>query len=532
MPETGLLQRDLVQPAHLWVPEHLGTYGDEAGEIMEMVGRPLDPEQQLAVDAKLAYGPGGRAVALETGLVMPRQNGKSSAVELAVVLYDLLVADPDRVVWTAHKVQTAMDVYTDIVTMCEQVPDLDRRVLKINRTGQDKSVVFRHPLYPRRRGAELAILARVGGSGRGLGGKRVVLDEALELVPAFMQALMPVLSARPDPQVDYVSSACLRKSTVLRGVRDRGRAGGDRSLVWVEWKAAGSLADPTCELGRRCTHEVGQPGCTFDDMGAVAGANPALDRRITRRYIEGERLAFSATVELRTAWAVERLGWDDDPVDDAGVGLSLEAWRRREDSRSQPGEGRGVAVAWDVAPGLTSASVALASWRDDGDVHLELIKYGRGTSWLAGYLDGEDGKSGLIDRLGLDEVFHMPTEHNDAVLARFDEDLQDVCTPLTRGEVASACVRFEAAIDPETAPLQLDDDVEDERPEVGLRHLGDELMQAAVQALVKRPRTDGGWTPSRAASTAADISPVCAGITAVHALVTGDELLDPEAMSL
>jgi hypothetical protein len=61
------------------------------------------------------------------------------------------------------------------------------------------------------------------------------MDEALYLAALTMAALLPVLSARPNPQIMYASSAGVATSDHLRGVRDRGRAGGDPSLIYLEW---------------------------------------------------------------------------------------------------------------------------------------------------------------------------------------------------------------------------------------------------------------------------------------------------------
>jgi hypothetical protein len=56
----------------------------------------------------------------------------------------------------------------------------------------------------------------------------VYLDEAFHLSTETMGALMPALSARPNPQVWYTSSAPHASSDVLHSVRRRGLAGDAR----------------------------------------------------------------------------------------------------------------------------------------------------------------------------------------------------------------------------------------------------------------------------------------------------------------
>src|SRR6266498_5183932 len=95
---------------------------------------------------------------------------------------------------------------------------LRRRVKAIHRGNGDEAI----ELVDDRR---VKFKARTQGGGRGLTADKDVLDESMFLLPAHMGALLPTLSARPDPQVLYGGSAGLAKSDVWRAVRDRGRIG-------------------------------------------------------------------------------------------------------------------------------------------------------------------------------------------------------------------------------------------------------------------------------------------------------------------
>ena len=96
-------------------------------------------------------------------------------------------------------------------------------------------------------GQRLQFVARTAGSGRGFSADTVILDEAYELGDDQMAALLPTLSARPNPQIWYTSTAGKETSVQLGRVRERGIAGDDPSLAFFEWSADG---------GRR----PGQPG--------------------------------------------------------------------------------------------------------------------------------------------------------------------------------------------------------------------------------------------------------------------------------
>jgi hypothetical protein len=81
-------------------------------------------------------------------------------------------------------------------------------------------------------------VARTGGSGRGFTGDKIVLDEAYNLPDRAMSALQPTMSAVPNPQVWFTSSAPLldESSTFLRRLSQTWPRG-FTSLAYMEWSA-------------------------------------------------------------------------------------------------------------------------------------------------------------------------------------------------------------------------------------------------------------------------------------------------------
>jgi phage terminase large subunit-like protein len=106
-----------------------------------------------------------------------------------------------------------------------------------------------------------------------------------------MAALLPTLSARPNPQIWYTSTAGLPSSSQLGLVRARGLRGDDPSLAFFEWSVDRDDYDP------------GDPRCW-------AQANPGMGIRITSEYIAKERAALSPA-----EFARERLSVGDYPAD-------------------------------------------------------------------------------------------------------------------------------------------------------------------------------------------------------------------------
>jgi hypothetical protein len=458
-----------VEPAYLSVPPRLGSYGDEAVDLARLAGRELDAEQEIAVDAMLSYGPGGRWAAFESAVIEARQNGKTGGVILPVVLFDLFLLPADRIVWTAHIFRTARDAFNDIVGLVDGCAELSRRVRKISSAHGEEFVELHS-------GAKLEFLARSKGGGRGLGGKRLVMDEALYLSGESMGALIPTLAARSvtgDPQINYGSSAGVLSSDHLRALRDRGRKGGDPSLVWVEWAAPGGWDDPGCAAGPECLHAVGVEGCALDDEALWPLANPALGRRITYDYVRAERRALPPEEFGR-----ERLGWFTDPASSSGV--PLEAWGACADPRSAPA-GRPVLMV-DASPGSRSAAIVAAMWRPDGLPHLEVVAHGPGTQWIperAAQLQQHRPLDWVIDPGGPAGAL-LPD-----LLAVGIEPRQ-----MSTRDLGQACEAFSAAV---TA--------------AGLRHLDDPVLAKAITGAGRRDIGDGLWAWSRRKSDV-DICPL------------------------
>ncbi|MEV6413857.1 hypothetical protein [Kribbella sp. NPDC051718] len=374
---TATLER--VAPAYFWRPERRGSYGDEAIDLAQVAGVTLDAEQKHDVDAMLSYKAGGRWLTLEQAIIEARQNGKTKGVLQTVTIFDLWMLPPDRIVWTAHLFKTARDAFNDFITAIETSSELSRRVKRISYSHGEESIELTT-------GALLEFLARSMGGGRGLGGKRFVADEALILSSTSMGALMPTLSARADPQITYGSSAGKLGSDHLRRVRNRGRAGGDPSLVYIEYCAPGGWGTtpcaardecvhgetpgcyyPTCRDGIECSHLYGVEGCSLDNEEYWKRANHSLGRvrpngtGITYDYVRAERRTLDPIEFGR-----ERNGWWEDPpnAEEEDPAVDLVRWSELADPLV-PAPTETVTLAVDVPPDHSTTSIAVAWEVDD-----------------------------------------------------------------------------------------------------------------------------------------------------------------------
>ncbi len=313
-----------------------------------MAGLELDDWQAFVLTEMLQVNGDGRWSAFEAAVVCPRQNGKGSILE-ARQLYGLFIGQEKLQVHTAHEFKTCYEHFLRISTLIENTPELFELVGKegIRRGAGDQAIITKL-------GTRIRFLARSAGSGRGFTGDTVYLDEAFALTSRVMGALIPTLSAVPNPQVVYTSSAPDFSQQTLFELVQRGRSNTSDRLLYCEWG--------------------NEQGVNATDREAWARANPALGTRIDERFIEAELAAFSGAPE---EFLRERLGVII-TQETAGV-IPLGKWRECADPKSNVSNGW---ASLSVGHGMAVASLGYAGRREDGTIHLEVAKHGDGTSWV------------------------------------------------------------------------------------------------------------------------------------------------------
>ena len=327
------------------VPPHVSTSGAEAVELCAAFGVHLDPWQAHVLDGALGEREDGKWSAFEVGLIVPRQNGKGEVL-LARQLAGLFLLDERLIMHSAHEYKTAAEAFARIKAVIDGSDELRRHVAKVRTSHGEEGIELRN-------GNRLRFVARSKGSGRGFTADCIILDEAYELGPEQMAAMLPTLSARPNPQVWYASSAGMEGSTQLTAVRERGIAGNNAGLAYYEWSA---------------DHRADS-----DDLDAWAEANPALGIRISAEFIERERAAMPE-IEFRR----ERMGiWDDASTNAV---IPFDVWDAQIDRTSQPLDPLTFAI--DIAPDRSASSIGVCGRRPDGKWHVEVAKAELGTAWV------------------------------------------------------------------------------------------------------------------------------------------------------
>jgi hypothetical protein len=471
----------LGEPAYLSIPEgRRGSYGDIVGEVAEMMHRPLDPHQMLAVDAINSYGPGGRWLAMESCVVGPRQvTGKTGGILLPSQIANVLTwREPGQAVWSSHRTRAMMQTVKDLDQIIEGSEEFSKRVKRFNKKDDDAELMFLN-------GSSILLMTRSDGNARALGAEDLVDDEALYMTESLAGDLMPIMASKRNPRIMHGSSAAKAKSTYLQKLMARGRAGGDPGLVYVEYRMPGSWDEPGCSTPD-CQHEVGTPGCALDDEDRWLFAAPSV--------VHG-RVQITVVRMLRGAmppreFGREMGGWEEAPEADGSVSpISAEAWaacRVRVDEGEDPAIVGSPVLALDVSPDRSSAAIGLAGRRADRAVQVEVVAHRSGEAWVLGEFRKAHA-SGMTD-VALDGKSQAATFRADL------EALGFVVHELGAADQVDACTGLQRDV------------LSGDR----LRHLGDPVLARSLASATVRPVGDGGgWAWARKRSDG-DITPTVA----------------------
>lgn len=461
-------------PTHRLVPDFDFTRGPDAIEIGEIAGYQLDPYQReylndglgvvvvpstLHRDRRLVE----KWAALEVGIELSRQNGKSVAKEVRCIA-GIYIFGERRIVYSAHKVETVLDALQRIADALHSDPELKAEVKQV-RSGNGKEAI---EFYS---GQVIRFRTRTAGGGRGLDGDCVVLDESQALVDDHIGALMPLVSARPNPQLWYGGSAGGKHSTVQASLV---RNCLERKSGLVYWRFVADETDP--------------PG----SPQTWAKVNPAVGRRMTLGAIEAEYNRMS-----RVRFGMERLGIGDYPrAEGEDWVIPRRRWETAEDTDSKMVGS--VAFAVEVSWDMLRASIGVAGWRRDGSRHLEVIANEQGTGWVAAdlkaYLTKHENLGVVLDPGGPANVLIGPLR--DVGISTDAENL----TLLKSGDLTQAYGGLYTGM---------------MSPQPTYRHTGSSVLTGALADASTR-KVGGSTTWKRAGE--ADVSPLLAVTWAAHAL--------------
>jgi hypothetical protein len=471
-----LLQNDVLlgrqEPSLRYLPPNgrRNELADTAIDLASIAGVELDEWEAGVLADSMRLDAIGRWVARECGVVVARQNGKGEILMVRQIA-GLFVLGERLQIHSAHEFKTCYEHFRRVKDLIEHCPLLADELLPVTgvRTGAGDQAI------ETRSGNRLRFIARSRTSGVGFSADTVYLDEAFVLDDTTMGALLPTLSARPNSQLWYTSSAPHEDSSVLHRVRRRALAGDDPRLFYAEWG--------------------NEPDVDLLDREAWARANPAMGIRIAVDDIAAEQRSMSPQ-----KFARERLGVPDRELGaDELRPIPLELWQHLKDEDTPPPDDDTVRLALDATPhwaGPQSATFSVAGVRGDGLSYVGVREHLRPTQ-------AED--QSLKDRV-VARALYYSQGHRTALILPPNSPARRWCADL---EAAGVELDEMTSGDYTEARGRIVDAVMDGT----LRHPNNPIMNAAVAGLETRPSGDGDIWSRR--NSSANIAPIIAATCAL-----------------
>lgn len=347
------------EPTLRHVPPAEGSHGHDAIEFAAYCGITLMPFQAQGLIDDLGYvhvteADGSvveRWAAQETEEVLSRRNGKTLRL-VVLILFALFVLGERKILYTAHRDDTAKEVFDEVVAVLKSVPRLWAEVVDSGpryANGQ-RSVGLKS-------GAVVYFRTRGTDAGRGQGYQRLIFDEDQNLTEEEVAALMPLVTGEPNAQLNHAGSAGGKKAVVQAKIR-RSADLKEKHLCYRGWHA--------------------DADADFDDLDLIARVNPRLGRGLSYVFIAKEFARMS-----RPQFGRERAGAATYPRGEGeGWVVAKENWERAKDVTSRTRPGSPLVFVLEADPQLERGTIAVAGFRDDGAVHIEVTDNEPGVLWM------------------------------------------------------------------------------------------------------------------------------------------------------
>lgn len=257
---AGSAYRGVVKPRiHTTITEN-PSRGLEFVEFCAKYGQELMPWQEWLSEQVLRVFPDGRWQTPVNGILIARQNGKSTFMAWQI-LWRIFGLEQKLQVHTAHKLTTSAEIFYKIYGIIQEHPELECQVTKKIEARGFQELQFTN--------GRRYIVRASNSATRGIAAPDTIwLDEAREYHDEDVwSSLRFTQMASKNPQAFLLSNAGDQHSVVLNKIRERALATmltEDLSLGWWEWSAP--------------------PEIKFDNSAkfweGVAQANPSLGHTI------------------------------------------------------------------------------------------------------------------------------------------------------------------------------------------------------------------------------------------------------------
>jgi hypothetical protein len=340
------------------------------------------PWQRGVLDAWLGVDNFGFWTAQRCGLLVPRQNGKTTGTVEVRELFGLIILG-ERILHTAHQQKTATESFRNLKNIFKH-PDLAKLL-----DGDPLSALGREEIRLKN-GGVIKYIARTRASGLGFTADVLILDEAQELTDAQIEALQPTISAAPsgNPQIIMLGAAPGIDSPgeVFGRYRKDAVIGKAKDLSWHEW-SVDTIGD-------------------VSDRSRWESTNPSLGKTLKGKTINAELNTMTPD-----SFARQRLCWWPDKS--AEQLIDKTSWSKLGTEEPADEGKQTFAVRFSPDGGVVCVAAALKP-TDDRKPHIEMVLHrstNHGVQWLVQWLhdrwqktalivvDGKAGAQALVEKL-------------------------------------------------------------------------------------------------------------------------------------
>lgn len=355
-------------------------------EFAMMIGIPLLPWQQWLAIHMLELREDNNFRFRTVVLLVARQNGKSTFAQV-LALFFMYVKEVPLVLSTAQNLDVAEEVWQGGIEMAQSSPELAPFISRVALVNGKKSLDLTT-------GSRWKVQAANRRGGRGLSGDLVLLDELREHQSwDAWAAISKTTMARDNAIVFALSNAGDISSVVLRHLRMQAhKALGDPDNLWVDPTTGEMIVDDIIDLDDDLLvpedDSLGifewsaEPGKDRRDRTGWQQANPSLGHTITERAI------ISAMSDPEWTFRTEVLcQWFDGATSGP---FPSGSWTNTTDPESALAPGTRVVYCIDVSWDRTMTRIAVAGFRPDGLVHVEVVASRPGLDWVIPWLESPD----------------------------------------------------------------------------------------------------------------------------------------------
>ena len=255
----------------------LPSKGEQFIEFCKRIDYPLMHWQEFLAHEILKYKPDGRWASSEVGIVVSRQQGKSTFMSL-LILFKMYELGEKLQVATAHKLTTSSEIFYKIDQIIQGTPELLERFHKKFESKGSQEI--------RLKSGERYLVRANNSAARGIASvDTIFMDEVREYQSMDVWSSMRYTQmSSKNPMTIVLSNAGDQHSIVLNKLRERAMAaiaGNDDPIAWFEWSApAETPVDDSLEFWAGAAQSNPSLGYTVhpDNLRAVLNDDESIIR--------------------------------------------------------------------------------------------------------------------------------------------------------------------------------------------------------------------------------------------------------------